>query len=204
MDKETLAQISTIVGSKRIAEGAVAYLSMCREIPDEGKVCRALHVSPLTARKICAVAALSGKFLLDTVPVHVNNPALVAGYLSDLKFAPTEHVVVLSVASDNTLIKRHECSSGASNRATVDPCTVFSGPVQDKARSIIVAHNHPSGSVEFSNSDYDFTEQLVKAGRLLNIRVLDSIVISHRGIKSMRAERPEMFAEPKPSQEPKA
>ena len=202
MSNETIELISTIVGSKRIAEGAVAYLSMCREMPDEAAVCKALHVTLITARKICAAAALSGQFLLDTVPVCLNNPARVASYLCDLKFAPTEHVVVLSVASDNTLIKRYECSTGATNRATVDPCIVFSGPVKDKARSIIVAHNHPSGNVEFSDSDYDFTEQLVKAGHILNIRVLDSIVISHRGVKSMHAERPEMFADPKPTQEP--
>ena len=201
MNQEIVALITPIVGSRRIAEGAVEYLSTCREMPDEAKVCKALHVTPTTARKICAIAELSGKFLMDTMPVHVSNPYMVASRLSDLKYAPTEHVVVLSVASDNTLIKRHECSSGSCNRSTVDPCVVFSGPVQDKARSIIVAHNHPSGSIEFSNSDYDFTEQLVKAGHLLNIRVLDSIVISHRGMKSMRTERPEMFADPKPSQE---
>jgi DNA repair protein RadC len=204
MNQETLARITTLVGSKRIAEGVLRYLGSVREMPTVENIRKALNVTPTTARKIRAIAELSGDFLMDTMPVHMNNPHLVAGYLSDLKNAPTEHVVALSVASDNTLIRRHECSTGATNRATVDPCIVFSGPVQDKARSVIVAHNHPSGSVEFSHSDYDFTEQLVKAGRLLNIRVLDSIVISHRGIKSMRAERPEMFADPKPSQEPKA
>jgi len=193
MNKELIKLMTTILGSKRIAEGAVAYLSMCRAVPSEEDVRKALRVNPLIARKIVAAVKLTGEFLLDTVPVSVRNPALVAAYLSDLKFAKTEHFVVLTVAADNTLIRRHECSSGSPVRTIVDSGTVLHSAIEDQARSIIVVHNHPSGSTEFSSNDYDFTKQLVKAGIILSIQVLDSIVITHRGLHSMRAERPEMF-----------
>lgn len=58
------------------------------------------------------------------------------------------------------------------------------------------AHNHPSGSLEFSKQDYLFFEGLADAGRLLNIRVLDSMVISRQGFVSMRHLAPEIFARP--------
>lgn len=63
----------------------------------------------------------------------------------------------------------------------------------DDAKYEIVAHNHPSGNLKFSENDYLFSEGLAETGRLLNIRFLDSMVISRRGFVSMRREYPEIF-----------
>ena len=193
MNNEAVKAFGIILGSKSIAECAVAYLSRCRELPRVEEVVSALRVPARTAEKIVAAAGLSFNFLLDTMPIKVGNPGLVAAYLSDLKNAPTEHVVVLTVASDNTLIKRHECAAGSGSRASVDPGAVYKFAMEDGAHSVIIAHNHPSGCARFSQGDYEFTGQLIGSGRILGIRLLDSIVISNRGVVSMRAENPGMF-----------
>lgn len=193
MTNEAVKAFSTILGSKSVAECAVAYLSRCRELPTAEAVAKALHVPARTANKIVAAAGLSFRFLLDTMPIKVCNPGLVAAYLSDLKNATTEHIVVLTVASDNTLIKRHECATGSGSRAAVDPSAVYKFAMEDNARGIIVVHNHPSGSPKFSQGDYEFTEQLIGSGKIIGIYLLDSIVISNRGVTSMRAEKPGMF-----------
>ena len=194
MNNEAVKAFSTILGGKRaLAECAVSFLARCRELPTAEEVRRGLNVPAATANKIVAAAGLSFSFLLDSMPIKVGNPGLVAAYLSDIKNAPTEHVVVLTVASDNTLIKRHECASGSGSRASVDPSSVYKFAMADGARGVIVAHNHPSGSARFSQGDYEFTEQLVSSGRIIGIRLLDSIVLSNRGVASMRAERPGMF-----------
>jgi DNA repair protein RadC len=197
MNNEAVETMRILLGGrncpKSLAECAVAYLARCRELPTAEEVVSALRVSNGMAEKIVASARMSFMFLLDTMPIKVGNPGLVAAYLSDLKNARTEHVVVLTVASDNTLIKRHECAAGSASRASVDPGAVYQLAIADGARSVIIAHNHPSGSARFSDGDYEFTEQLIESGRIVGIRLLDSIVISNRGVVSMRAEKPEMF-----------
>ena len=95
-------------------------------------------------------------WLLDTMPIKVGNPGLVAAYLSDLKNARTEHVVVLTVASDNTLIKRHECAAGSASRASVDPGAVYQLAIADGARSVIIAHNHPRGGAPIPVVDVNY------------------------------------------------
>ncbi|MGC1526007.1 MAG: JAB domain-containing protein, partial [Phormidesmis sp.] len=50
----------------------------------------------------------------------------------------------------------------------------------------IVGHNHPSGSLQPSDEDIQLTEQLIKAGQLLGIPVLDHIVVSGNGYTSIR------------------
>lgn len=192
-NEATVKAFSTLLGSKSVAECAVAYLSRCREIPLVDDVMSALRVPFRTAEKIVAAAGLSFHFLLDTMPIKVGNPGLVAAYLSDLKNATVEHLVALTVSADNTLICRHECATGSGTRVSIDPSTLFKFALEDNARGIIVAHNHPSGSPKFSQGDYDFTRHLVEAGKVLGISLLDSVVISNRGVASMRNERPEMF-----------
>lgn len=196
MNNEAVKAMSILLGRKSpksLAECAVAYLARCRELPTVEDIATALNVPISTAEKVIAAAKLSFMFMLDTMPIKVGNPGLVAAYLSDLKNAPTEHIVVLTVASDNTLIKRHECATGSGSRASVDPSAVYKFAMEDNAHSIIVVHNHPSGSPKFSPRDYEFSEQLVGSGKILGIRMLDSIVISNRGVTSMRAEKPDMF-----------
>lgn len=193
MNTEAVKAFSTILGSKSVAECAVAYLSRCHELPTPAAVAYAIRVPRKTAEKIVAAAGLSFSFLLDTTPLKLSNPGLVAAYLSDLKNAPAEHIVALTVTGDNTLIARHECAMGSGSHASVDPTSVFKDAVKDNARGVILVHNHPSGNPGFSDGDYTFTEQFVEVGKVLGIRLLDSIVISNRGVSSMRAIRPSMF-----------
>ncbi|MCX6113090.1 MAG: hypothetical protein NTY22_07425, partial [Proteobacteria bacterium] len=54
---------------------------------------------------------------------------------------------------------------------------VFKFAIEESAASIIVAHNHPSGDPTPSNEDLKITQQLVDAGKILDIPVLDHIII---------------------------
>ncbi len=63
----------------------------------------------------------------------------------------------------------------------VHPREVFVDPIVDRAASIIVAHNHPSGSLEPSPEDIAITKRLVKAGEILGIRVLDHLILTPQG-----------------------
>lgn len=193
MKDETVKLFATILGSKTLAESAIAYLARCRTIPTVEETSSALRVPALTAKKIVSAARLSTVFLLDSKAISVSNPDLVVAYLSDLKCAEVEHCVVLTVAADNTLINRHTCSMGIAWGTTVDASVIYRYALEDRARSIIIAHNHPSGNPYFSKLDYKFASELIQAGKVMHINFHDSIVVSHRGYCSLRQENPGLF-----------
>ena len=70
---------------------------------------------------------------------------------------------------------------GLLNSNQVHPREVFADPIVDRAAAIIVAHNHPSGTMEASPEDLAITRRLVKAGEILGIRVLDHLILSPDG-----------------------
>jgi len=69
-------------------------------------------------------------------------------------------------------------SIGLVNRTLVHPREVFSQPLKEKATSIIVAHNHPSGILVPSEEDKTVTKQLMKASKILGINLLDHLIFS--------------------------
>jgi DNA repair protein RadC len=73
---------------------------------------------------------------------------------------------------------------GLVNKTQVHPREVFADVIAERATAIIVAHNHPSGNLEPSDSDRRLTQQLVEAGQILGIKVLDHVIISKKGFYS--------------------
>lgn len=89
-----------------------------------------------------------------------------------------EYFICLSLDSGQRLIARRIVTIGLLDMALTHPREVFAGPLKDRAASVIVAHNHPSGDVSPSKADAQATQQLVAAGILLGIPVNDHIIIA--------------------------
>ena len=75
---------------------------------------------------------------------------------------------------------------GLINSAPIHPREVFSCAILDRAVAVIIAHNHPSGDPEPSNEDIVTTRQLVDAGKIIGIPVLDHIIITQGGYVSFK------------------
>lgn len=84
----------------------------------------------------------------------------------------------MSIDSGGRLIKRRVVTIGLLDASLVHPREVFAGPLADRAASIILSHNHPSGDVQPSREDIKTTEQLMAAGRILGLLVRDHIIIT--------------------------
>ena len=69
-------------------------------------------------------------------------------------------------------------SLGEASTTTVDPGEIFSAALQVGAKAIIVAHNHPSGSLGPSEQDQILTKQLKRLGMVLGVEVLDHLIVS--------------------------
>jgi len=79
-------------------------------------------------------------------------------------------------------------STGSSAGTIADPKIIFSVAIRGNASGIIIAHNHPSGSLKPSENDYGLTERIKQCGRLLDVMVKDSIIITSEGYYSFAEE----------------
>ena len=106
-----------------------------------------------------------------------------------------EYCCVVNLDGANHPINFNVVSIGDVNQAHVPIQNVFKSAILSNASSIMMFHNHPSGSVKASREDIDVTKRLIEAGKIMNIPVLDHIIVGG-GTKerfSFREESPEMF-----------
>ena len=98
--------------------------------------------------------------------------------------ADREMFMVMYLTAKNKVIDCELHSVGAVDEVAVYPKEVFRGALLANARAIICVHNHPSGGVHPSAGDDEITRQLVKAGTMLQINVLDHVIIGSEGFFS--------------------
>ncbi|MEK6827854.1 MAG: DNA repair protein RadC [Nanoarchaeota archaeon] len=108
----------------------------------------------------------------------VKNPSDIAlHYMEKLKDLKKEHFIAVFLDSKNKIIKDEVISIGTLNSSLVHPREVFKEAIKCSANSIILVHNHPSGSVEASDEDYRVNKVLIEAGELVGIKVLDHLIV---------------------------
>ena len=88
-----------------------------------------------------------------------------------------ELFVVICMDGKNNVKAWHIVSMGLLNQSLVHPRETFRPAVMDGAASVIVMHNHPTGDPTPSAEDISTTRQLIDAGRILGITLLDHIII---------------------------
>ena len=93
---------------------------------------------------------------------------------------------VLSAATDCGVERVVAVSSGTIQETLAAPGDVFREAVRDGATAVIVAHNHPSGNPEPSQSDLRLTTQLAQAGEILGISLLDHVVFGDMRFVSLK------------------
>jgi len=100
-----------------------------------------------------------------------------------------EIVKVVLLDSRNRIIKTEEITRGTVDTNIIHPREVFRVAIENSASSIILVHNHPSGDPEPSDEDLRITKRLVRAGKILGIKVQDHVIIGERNYFSMRERK---------------
>jgi DNA repair protein RadC len=90
-----------------------------------------------------------------------------------------ESFIVLYLNQQNKVIGCQKLSTGGITGTVADTRLVFGTALKAAATAIILSHNHPSGALVPSTKDKNLTEQIKKAGDLLDIKLLDHIIIGH-------------------------
>lgn len=133
------------------------------------KACTLIAAIELTKRAL--EVQKSGKPLIES-----DEQAL--AQLHDIRNHKKEHFVALYLNARNELVHREDISVGTVNASIVHPRDVFAPALEHNATSVIVAHNHPSGSPEPSPEDRDVTVRLAEAGKILGIRVVQHLILT--------------------------
>lgn len=143
-------------------------------------------LGPARACKIAAAFELSKRALGNKKTNIYLKPKDIWEQMWDIRAAHKEHFVTFYLDTRNQEIKREITSIGTINLSLVHPREVFEPAVRNFAASIIIAHNHPSGSLEPSDEDINITSRLCQAGKILGINVLDHIIVSKESFISMK------------------
>ena len=139
------------------------------------------EVTGLGEAKIAVLLAnfeLARRYLSNDERPVIDAPEKAVGLLSDIRDKKQEYFVCLTLDGANRLIAKRVISIGTLTASLVHPREVFADAIADRAASIIVAHNHPSGDLRPSSADMAVTERLKQAGELLGIELIDHLIVT--------------------------
>jgi DNA repair protein RadC len=100
--------------------------------------------------------------------------------------ARKEHLVGLYLDAQNGLLLSETISIGSLNTTRTHPREILHPAIQCLALGFILAHNHPSGCLEPSPEDVEFTRAVHRAGELMGIELYDHLIVTGSGYTSMR------------------
>jgi DNA repair protein RadC len=154
----------------------------------------------IVRRPVAALTAVPGVGMARAVTIHAslelgrrmalegrpdNSPLqsprdVVEYYAPRMEDLPVEEFHVAVLDAQHRLERDITVTRGILNSSLVHPREVFREAIAERAAAVILVHNHPSGDPTPSADDRSVTEQLVAAGRLLDIPVHDHVIIGRR------------------------
>ncbi len=146
------------------------------------------HVKGLGPAKISELLAsfeLAGRYLLDSSRPIIDTPEAAVEQLSNIRDKKQEYFVCLTLDGANRLIAKRVITIGTLTSSLVHPREVFADAITDRAASIIVAHNHPSGNLKPSDADVQITRRLETSASLLGINLTDHIIVTKASFSSI-------------------
>ncbi|MEL7331129.1 MAG: DNA repair protein RadC [Cyanobacteria bacterium J06560_2] len=163
-------------------------LSLLRNVSAE-ELMKTPGVGPAKAATILAALELGKRVLQSQPPTMtiVDDPSVAAAFLGhELMWQTRERFAVLLLDVKHRIIGSEVVSVGTATETLAHPREIFREVIRRGATRIIVAHNHPSGSLEPSTEDISLTRQLLKGSHLLGIPLLDHLILGNGDFASIR------------------
>jgi DNA repair protein RadC len=113
----------------------------------------------------------------ESAGTMITTPEQCAIHMQHTKELAQETFNVITLDSKNRAIDSHMVGLGTLTSCLVHPREVFRAAILDNAAAVILSHNHPSGDSTPSSEDIKITRQLVAAGEVMGIKVIDHVII---------------------------
>lgn len=156
---------------------------------DAAKLSKELDIPIVKACQIVATGELGRRHYdkTETGTTTIKNAKDVFEYLTDMRNLPKEHMRGLYLNSHGRIIRDEVISIGTINSNIIHPREIFRPALASNATAVVIAHNHPSGEATPSAEDIEITKQLVQAGKILGIALLDHVIITKDAFTSVNA-----------------
>ena len=99
-----------------------------------------------------------------------------------------EYFLVITLDGASHIINTRTAFIGTLNQSLVHPREVFADAIADRSAGIIIAHNHPSGTLRASRADIAVTQRLDEVAKLVGIELLDHVILAKDGFYSFADE----------------
>ena len=165
---------------ERVSRDVLELIDRTNGPPHSAELVGIAGLGPAKAATICAAFELARRVLCPGRR-KVRAPSDILPVVDRFVDRKQECFLSISLNGAHEITATRIVTVGLVNRTVVHPREVFALPLTDRAAAIVLAHNHPSGSLEPSAEDVEVTRRLVSAGQLLGIPVLDHVIFSARG-----------------------
>ena len=118
----------------------------------------------------------------------IDTPEKAAEAFENIRSKKQEHFAIITLDGARRLINNHIVTIGTLTASLVHPREVFALAIEDRAASIIIAHNHPSGNLDISRQDRKVTDIIKKSGEIMNIPLDDHLIVTENEFVSVPGE----------------
>ena len=149
-------------------------------------------IGEVKAIKLKCLTELSlrmAKERLENRVVFTNPSDIAEYYMETCRHLEVEKVFLLCLDNQQRLIKEYELSKGTINTSLISPREIFIEALNAKAVYILLIHNHPSGNPSPSQADVQITLKVWEAGKIIDIKLLDHIIIGDHSYVSLKEQK---------------
>ena len=153
-------------------------------------------IGKVKAIQLLAVCELAKRINkpINKQSIKINNSSDIAKLLmNELKYEKREKAKLILLNGKNVILKIVDISYGGTNFAMIEPKEILKEAVKSGAPKMILVHNHPSGDVRPSKSDFNITDKIYEASELLGIEFLDHIIIGNNEFESVFGAKEELL-----------
>lgn len=138
-----------------------------------GRACTILSLVEISRRM--------GQVRIGDIPQQISDSDSAAKVLRSMLInGEQECFMVLFLDTKNHVISSETLFRGTLDYSVVHPRDIFRQAVRHNARSVLCAHNHPSGDIKPSREDEKITYRLIESGKILEINLLDHLIVTHK------------------------
>ena len=180
-DRELLAiLLNTGIRGKDVNALAEDLLGLLDENKDIPSIKDISSLPGIGFTKACSVVAMLefGRRRYGSFSTRIKQPSDIFTLVRHYADRKQERFISISLNGAHEVLAVRIVTIGLVNKTIVHPREVFADLIQDRAAAFCVAHNHPSGNLEYSPEDREITERLAAAAHILGLNFVDHIIFS--------------------------
>jgi len=186
--------VSVLIGSgiqgkdvRKLSKEIVNLLDISFEQLDLEQLCNIHGLGVAKASQILASIELAKRYTIQNNR-RITSAQDVYDELYKYRDKKQEHFLTITLDGASHIINTRVVFIGTLNQSIVHPREVYADAIADRAAGIIIAHNHPSGTLEASRADIQITQRLDEVSKLVGIELLDHVILSSKGFYSFADE----------------